>query len=93
MPEVVDGFGDGFAESGRGLLMVRGLSNRWGSAPTSTGKVVWAELDLPVPLDPAHINARARQEAARADYMRAAVMGTAPVRTPTWRSAPSRANR
>ena len=34
-------------ENGRGLLLVSLLAHRWGSRRTSTGKVVWAELDLP----------------------------------------------
>ncbi|WP_406044368.1 STAS domain-containing protein [Micromonospora sp. NBC_00898] len=32
------------AEGGRGLLLVRELAQRWGSAPTGDGKVVWAML-------------------------------------------------
>ncbi|MEU5725233.1 ATP-binding protein [Micromonospora sp. NPDC047738] len=32
------------AEGGRGLMLVRELSQRWGSAPAGTGKVVWAML-------------------------------------------------
>ncbi|MFJ9847009.1 ATP-binding protein [Kitasatospora sp. NPDC101155] len=87
LPCTVDGFGDDRAESRRGLLMVRGLSDRWGSRSTVTGKVVWAELDLPAPLDVAGIAAWARQGAARADYMRAAIMGADPVRKPTCRRA------
>ncbi|KRV48190.1 hypothetical protein AQ490_26390 [Wenjunlia vitaminophila] len=35
------------AESGRGLLLVTALANRWGTEPRPpTGKVVWAEVDL-----------------------------------------------
>lgn len=39
---------DGAAESGRGLLLVAALADRWGvtSGPAPT-KTVWAELDLP----------------------------------------------
>lgn len=35
---------DEYAESGRGLLLVQALSQRWGSYPTPQmgGKVVWA---------------------------------------------------
>ena len=33
-------------ENGRGLLLVTAYSRRWGVRPRSTGKVVWAELDL-----------------------------------------------
>ncbi|MEO3777712.1 ATP-binding protein [Micromonospora sp. B11E3] len=32
------------AEGGRGLLLVRELARRWGSAPVGDGKVVWALL-------------------------------------------------
>ncbi|PWR16205.1 ATP-binding protein [Micromonospora sicca] len=32
------------AEGGRGLLLVRELTQRWGSAPAGDGKVVWAML-------------------------------------------------
>ncbi|MFG1954980.1 STAS domain-containing protein [Micromonospora sp. NPDC048830] len=32
------------AEDGRGLLLVRELARRWGSAPVGDGKVVWALL-------------------------------------------------
>lgn len=37
------------AESGRGLLLVAGLADRWGVAPreAAPGKYVWAEFDLP----------------------------------------------
>jgi anti-sigma regulatory factor (Ser/Thr protein kinase) len=34
-------------ESGRGLVVINKLSNRWGATRTSTGKVVWFELRLP----------------------------------------------
>jgi anti-sigma regulatory factor (Ser/Thr protein kinase) len=33
------------ATSGRGLLLVRELADRWGISPASDGKVVWFELD------------------------------------------------
>jgi two-component sensor histidine kinase len=32
------------AEGGRGLMLVRELAQRWGSAPAGAGKVVWAML-------------------------------------------------
>ncbi|MCF2526123.1 ATP-binding protein [Yinghuangia soli] len=36
------------AESGRGLLIVSALADRWGASPyLSAGKTVWAELDEP----------------------------------------------
>jgi anti-sigma regulatory factor (Ser/Thr protein kinase) len=34
------------AEGGRGLLLVNGLSDRWGWAGNGRGKVVWFELDV-----------------------------------------------
>jgi two-component sensor histidine kinase len=34
-------------ESGRGLQVVRQLSQRWGARRTATGKVVWCEQPLP----------------------------------------------
>ena len=33
-------------ENGRGLLLVTAYARRWGVRPRSTGKVVWAELEL-----------------------------------------------
>ncbi|MFM9445096.1 ATP-binding protein [Streptomyces acidiscabies] len=32
--------------TGRGLLIVRRLANRWAVEPLTVGKTVWAELDL-----------------------------------------------
>ncbi|MFB8242864.1 ATP-binding protein [Kitasatospora purpeofusca] len=40
--------GDGQAVTGRGLLMVEMLADRWGATATGSGKTVWAELALPV---------------------------------------------
>lgn len=37
------------ATTGRGLLIVDRLSDRWGSTPRPDGKIVWAEL---VPANP-----------------------------------------
>ena len=34
-----------FTVTGRGLVLVDALSDRWGSAPTAAGKVVWFEID------------------------------------------------
>ncbi|MDG6108044.1 ATP-binding protein [Dactylosporangium aurantiacum] len=36
--------GDTLAESGRGLLVVEALTDRWGCTPVPDGKVVWATL-------------------------------------------------
>ncbi|MFD7578564.1 ATP-binding protein [Kitasatospora sp. NPDC059817] len=35
----------GFAESGRGLQLIEGLTHRWGVDPQKRGKSVWFELD------------------------------------------------
>ncbi|MFI6445978.1 SpoIIE family protein phosphatase [Kitasatospora sp. NPDC050543] len=35
-------------EGGRGMYLVSELAHRWGSRPTREGKVVWAELELPL---------------------------------------------
>ncbi|RAJ38375.1 anti-sigma regulatory factor (Ser/Thr protein kinase) [Kitasatospora sp. SolWspMP-SS2h] len=32
---------------GHGLRIVRAVSDRWGTAPLPSGKVVWAEIDAP----------------------------------------------
>ena len=47
LPDRGDGEPD--QESGRGLLLVEVLANRWGSRASGAGKVVWAELPLPDP--------------------------------------------
>ncbi|MFH9471835.1 SpoIIE family protein phosphatase [Streptomyces clavifer] len=36
-----------FDEGGRGLLLVAGLTERWGTRYTGTGKTIWAEQPLP----------------------------------------------
>ncbi|MCX4744671.1 PAS domain-containing SpoIIE family protein phosphatase/ATP-binding protein [Kitasatospora sp. NBC_01287] len=35
-------------EGGRGMYLINELAHRWGSRPTHDGKVVWAELELPL---------------------------------------------
>jgi anti-sigma regulatory factor (Ser/Thr protein kinase) len=32
---------------GRGLLLIAAIAQEWGSRPTATGKVVWAEMTVP----------------------------------------------
>ncbi|MFJ9777156.1 ATP-binding protein [Kitasatospora sp. NPDC101157] len=83
LPRLVTGPGDGQAVTGRGLLMVDALADRWGTTPTDSGKTVWASLALPVPLDPAAVAATAHRGAVRADWTAAARMGADPIRTPT----------
>jgi hypothetical protein len=34
------------AETGRGILLIRELADRWGAEPLPTGKRVWFELSL-----------------------------------------------
>ncbi|MDI5964451.1 SpoIIE family protein phosphatase [Streptantibioticus silvisoli] len=36
-------------EGGRGLMLVARLSRRWGTRPTDSGKVIWADQSLPDP--------------------------------------------
>ena len=40
--------GDGALDrlTGRGLILVQSLADRWGSEPSDVGKVVWAEVGL-----------------------------------------------
>lgn len=44
-PKTVDAALD--SESGRGLLLVQSLSDRWGFTPNASGKLVWALLRMP----------------------------------------------
>ena len=37
---------DGFEESGFGFVLVDALAAKWGVRETTTGKAVWAELDI-----------------------------------------------
>lgn len=39
-------------EHHRGLLIVGSLARRWGVRPTETGKIIWAEIDDPLPGPP-----------------------------------------
>jgi len=34
------------ATTGRGILLVESISDRWGASPIENGKVVWCEFDL-----------------------------------------------
>ncbi|NUH43252.1 SpoIIE family protein phosphatase [Streptomyces samsunensis] len=36
-----------YDEGGRGLMLVAQLSERWGTRPTSSGKIIWADQSLP----------------------------------------------
>ncbi|WP_189275933.1 ATP-binding protein [Kitasatospora griseola] len=49
------------ALSGRGLLLVAGLSENWGAVPTAGGKKVWAEMRLKVPVPPPRRQSRTNQ--------------------------------
>ncbi|WP_327075653.1 ATP-binding protein (plasmid) [Kitasatospora purpeofusca] len=89
LPQAVTGPGDDREVTGRGLLIVQALADRWGADPAPAGKAVWAELDLPQPLDGLAVAALARRENARADWTAAARMGAAPVRLPISRRLPA----
>ncbi|MET9927289.1 MULTISPECIES: SpoIIE family protein phosphatase [unclassified Streptomyces] len=39
-------------EGGRGLFLVAQLARRWGTRYTDSGKIIWAEQNLPSPLSP-----------------------------------------
>ncbi|MGW2231581.1 ATP-binding protein [Streptomyces formicae] len=45
----VDVDGDGDAESGRGLLLVAALADKWGVVERDPGKIVWCEFGTGVP--------------------------------------------
>ncbi|MGV9312352.1 ATP-binding protein [Streptomyces sp. NPDC003691] len=50
LPELPREGVDGEGESGRGLLLVVALADRWGWEPYApSGKTVWAEIDLKAP--------------------------------------------
>lgn len=42
----LDAGGNITAARGRGLQMIDGIATRWGWAPRSHGKLIWARLDL-----------------------------------------------
>ncbi|WP_369185828.1 ATP-binding protein [Streptomyces sp. Y1] len=69
LPYVPDDAKDNaFAESGRGMLLVAGLSERWGVVATSGGKKVWAELILQAPVSlplPSYADEHATERALR----------------------------
>ncbi|GAB2711490.1 ATP-binding protein [Kitasatospora kifunensis] len=72
IPTPQDRFGDDTAEAGRGLLIVSLLADRWATTPAAiTGKTVWAELDLPIPLDVPALQRQHRRLAALADLVAA----------------------
>jgi hypothetical protein len=52
------------SESGRGLLLVEALADRWGAAVTAEGKTLWFELAAVAapPADPAHSAGRGAAE-------------------------------
>ncbi|MET9611743.1 ATP-binding protein [Kitasatospora indigofera] len=72
LPHVAsDALANEVQESGRGLLMVGGLSVRWGVAATAGGKRVWAELALPAPVPVPVLTRQARRAYVIADVVRA----------------------
>ncbi|WP_239516275.1 MULTISPECIES: ATP-binding protein [unclassified Streptomyces] len=51
-PRVAREAGGGeLSESGRGMLLVEAVADRWGTDPKPTGKTVWFECDAPGPAD------------------------------------------
>ncbi|WP_395293680.1 ATP-binding protein [Kitasatospora hibisci] len=44
------------SQSGRGLMLIDALTDRWGAVPRPPGgKTVWAEIDLPAATSAAHV--------------------------------------
>ncbi|MFC3575462.1 SpoIIE family protein phosphatase [Streptomyces yaanensis] len=54
-------------EGGRGLQLVEALSHRWGTRHTPTGKCIWTEQLLPLPLPEAHHGGRTEPVRTSAD--------------------------
>ncbi|MFC8453694.1 ATP-binding protein [Kitasatospora sp. NPDC057223] len=75
-------FGDDQEVTGRGLLMVDALADRWGTTKTVTGKTVWAEYVLPAPVDIPTVTRQARRAAAVADVVTASRLRTLPLPAP-----------
>ncbi|MFJ8627503.1 ATP-binding protein [Kitasatospora sp. NPDC093550] len=61
--------GDVLAESGRGLLLVQALADRWGIARVPGGKRVWAQLEVRPPVNVASPSRVARRAAVLADVI------------------------
>jgi Histidine kinase-like ATPase domain len=47
-----------FDDHGRGLLLVDGLANRWGTTVRADGKTVWFEIDTATATEEIHQNGR-----------------------------------
>ncbi|MFJ9519538.1 ATP-binding protein [Kitasatospora sp. NPDC101801] len=54
MPTGAANFGNDELTTGRGMLLIEGLSETWGAEPTTHGKKVWAELAVPAVAVPEH---------------------------------------
>lgn len=54
MPTEAANFGNDELTTGRGMLLIEGLSETWGAEPTTHGKKVWAELAVPAVAVPEH---------------------------------------
>ncbi|MFI6846104.1 ATP-binding protein [Kitasatospora sp. NBC_00085] len=70
MPAGAANFGNSELTSGRGMLLIEGLSENWGAEPTTHGKKVWAELVVPTVAVPERLRS-ARRTALRASLLRA----------------------
>ncbi|MFF2612395.1 ATP-binding protein [Kitasatospora sp. NPDC058046] len=68
-----DAVGNPFAESGRGMVLVDGLSERWNAALTPGGKKVWAVLPLQAPVPVLNLASITPQAVRRAAVIAAAV--------------------
>lgn len=88
MPRVpTQAFGDGQAESGRGLLVVAGLSTKWGANPTLSGKRIWAEVELPEPVQVPELSRAAHRARVITDAIAVSRMRAVP-RPPRMRTEP-----
>ncbi|MFD5915185.1 ATP-binding protein [Kitasatospora sp. NPDC058201] len=69
MPAGAANFGNDELTTGRGMLLIEGLSETWGAEPTTHGKKVWAELAVPAVAVPEH-HRSARRAALIASLVR-----------------------
>ncbi|MFI9269606.1 ATP-binding protein [Kitasatospora sp. NPDC052896] len=83
MPTGAANFGNDELTTGRGMLLIEGLSEIWGAEPTTHGKKVWAELAVPAVAVPEHPRS-ARRAALIADLV---TVGDALAEKPSGRHA------
>ncbi|GAA2232390.1 hypothetical protein GCM10010430_11120 [Kitasatospora cystarginea] len=82
MPTGAANFGNDELTTGRGMLLIEGLSETWGAEPTTHGKKVWAELAVPAVAVPEHPRS-ARRAALIASLVRTDRPRPRP-HAPTW---------